>query len=213
MSAGLRRLGSMSLNLIVSMLLIFTTGCTTIILNNDAVMKPPVPDDLPLSSPVCVKLNYETDNLDFFNDPEGVKKMHRTTELKYSTGLFYYNIVTKCDSPIAEHTVRLSMTTRNWWARMIWATSSYLTLGVIPFYVKETGKISVLQNGKVIAESEFEEQRLTSILAFPKWVMDTNRSIDIYSVDAQSATVVRKEAVVLIKAIEAQSLVQPKVRP
>lgn len=178
------------------------SGCATVILDNEAVLHPPVPDSARLVEPVCIKLKYETDSIDMFNNPEGIKEMSELHPLKYSNKLSYYNINLNCDKPVAELTVRVSNLTRNWWARGVWAFGSVVTLGIIPFYVKSVGKISALEGDRVIAESDFEEKRLSSIFAIPKWVMDNNRTMDQYKSETQQATVTRREAVLLRNALE-----------
>jgi hypothetical protein len=177
-------------------------GCATVILDNDAVLRQPAPDSAQLTAPVCVKLKYQTDSIDMFNNPEGIKEMSELHQLKYSNKLSYYNINLNCDNPVAELTVRVSNLTRNWWARGVWAFGTAVTLGIIPFYVKSTGKISILEGDRILAESDFEEKRLTSIFAIPKWIMDNNRTMDQYKSEVQQATVTRKEALLLRSALE-----------
>lgn len=185
-------------------LVLLCAGCVTVILDNESVMHVPTPDPLPFEKPICLNIKYESDSIDLFNRRSGVQEMHELTMLKFSSALPYYNIQTNCAEPKASLKVRVSYLTRNGWARLIWASGTVLSLGIIPFYVKETGTIAVLENDQVLADAEFEEKRLTSIFALPKWIVDSNRSIDQYSVDVQRATVTRKEVEVIKKALKSR---------
>ena len=179
---------------------LFATGCATVILENEDVLSPRAHDSLRFDNPTCIKLDFKTDNIGFFNDTEGVKPMGKTQIAKVSSGLTYYNIIRDCATPVAEYTIVFSSKTKNWWARSAWATLSLFSLGIIPFYVHETGTISIIENNNIIIESEYEEKRLTSIFAYPKWIYDNYRSVDVYHVDFQRASIARKEAA-LIKAV------------
>ncbi len=177
---------------------LFSLSCTTVVLNNSDVLKPPMPDAAVLEQPTCLKLNFETDNLGPFNEQEGVREMEELYRRKASVGLKYFNIILECETPEAEYTLRISSQTRHWWARSIWAVSSYVTLGIIPFYVKEIGTVKIIdKSGKVIDEILYEERRLTSFLVAPKWFMDFSDSADLYSVPPDAATFARKEAILL----------------
>lgn len=184
-------------------IVLLCAGCVTVVLDNKDVMEPPNPDPVRFADPICLKLNFKTDNIGFFNEQEGLRPMEELQLLRSSAGLAYYNIIQDCATPVSEYTVIISSQTKNWWARSIWAATSFLTLGVVPFYVKETGVISVVDNnGQVVAESNYEEKRLTSIFALPKWLIDFNKSTKLYSVAPDIATINRREAILLKKATE-----------
>lgn len=196
-------------NLIMVVLSTMSLGCATVILDNKDVMEPPNPDPVRFADPICLKLNFKTDNIGFFNEQEGLRPMEELQLLRSSAGLAYYNIIQDCATPVSEYTVIISSQTKNWWARSIWAATSFLTLGVVPFYVKETGVISVVDdNGQVVAESNYEEKRLTSIFALPKWLIDFNKSTKLYSVAPDIATINRREAILLKKATEKSAVLK-----
>lgn len=189
------------ITVLISIICILISGCATVILDNEDTLKTPQPDSLRFDNPICVKLDFKTDNIGFFNEAEGIKEMSDLQMAKVSTGLSYYNIIQNCKDPIAKFTILFSSKTRNWWARSIWASLSFFTLGVIPFYVTAVGTISIVENGNVVAQADYEEKRLTSILAIPKWVYDNHRSVGQYQADIQKATVARREAFLIKAAI------------
>lgn len=195
--------GKVLVNTVLICLLLINLGCATVILENSEVMEPQDPDPVRFEDPICVKLNFKTDNIGFFNEREGVKPMEELQLLRSSVGLVYYNIVQNCKTPVVEYTIIVSSQTRNWWARSVWAATSYLTLGIVPFYVNETEVISIVDSGgRVVAESAYREKRLTSIFALPKWFIDFNKSAKQYSVAPDVATINRREAILIKKATE-----------
>lgn len=199
--------GSYLINTMLALFVVMNLGCATVILDNKEVMEPPIPDPVRFENPVCIKLNFKTDNIGFFNEKEGLKPMEELQLLRSSVGLAYYNIIQNCTAPVSEYTVVISSQTRNWWARSLWAATSFLTLGVVPFYVNETGVVSIVdRNGKVIVESTYQEKRLTSIFALPKWFIDFNKSAKQYSVAPDIATINRREAILIRNAAEKNTL-------
>ncbi|MFV3409672.1 hypothetical protein ACNH6C_13755 [Bdellovibrio bacteriovorus] len=182
-------------------------GCATVILDNDAVLEPPKSDPVRFDDPVCIHLNFKTNNVGFFNEPEGEQPMEELQLIMSSVGLTYYNIIQKCKTPVATYTVIVSSKTRNWWARSMWALTSYLTIGIVPFYVEETGVVSIVgSDGKVIVEAPYEEKRLTSIFAVPKWIIDFKKSVDQYSTNPDISTTSRREAILIKKAFEQRNV-------
>lgn len=195
--------GNALANIMLAWFMMVNLGCATVILDNKEVMEPPNPDPVRFENPICIKLNFKTDNIGFFNEKEGLKPMEELQLLRSSVGLVYYNIIQNCMTPVSEYTVIISSQTRNWWARSIWAATSFLTLGIVPFYVNETGVVSIVdRNGEVVAESAYQEKRLTSIFALPKWFIDFNKSAKQYSVAPDIATINRREAILIKKATE-----------
>ena len=71
-------------NLIMVVLSTMSLGCATVIVDIKDVMEPPNPDPVRFADPICLKLNYKTDNIGFFNEQEGLRPMEELQLLRSS---------------------------------------------------------------------------------------------------------------------------------
>lgn len=177
------------------------SGCAGVVLNNEATLYPEDPNPLVFKDPVCIHVDFKTDNIGFWNETGGLKEMPSEDQTMITVGLPYYNISIKCVTPVASFTVISRSKTRNWWARTPWLAATYLSIGIVPFYINEVREIEIKENDRSMATINYEEKKVVSILAAPKYAIDLYRSVKVYQLHTFSATTTRRFVIAIREAI------------
>lgn len=187
---------------LLMILAINLTSCATVILDNDYLFEPGKPDPIKFTDPICVKIDFKSDNIDPVNRQEGVRDLEKLKFLRVTTGLTYYNILIECKNPVVHFEVIYHSQTKNLWIKTIWAATTLFTLGVIPFYMEDFGYIEAKQGGNTIETIQYSQRRFSSVFAIPKWFIDNKKSSDLYKVDAQRAMEARWLAKLIKASLE-----------
>lgn len=196
--------------LLLIAILTLNSGCATVILDNEKTLNPLMPDQAIFPNPICLKLIFKREDIGFFNEQAELLEMNPQEVIRRTLGLPYYNILVKCENPLATYTVVYRSKTRNWWAKSPWVVLSMVTLGIIPAYLNDIGTISVYSEGNLLVESELSKKKIISLFMFPKWIADNSKTVELYKLNTDLATKARELAKVLKEAIENKALQNKK---
>lgn len=145
-----------------------------------SALPPQDPDPVRFGNPVCLKLDFKSEELGLINDPQELKHMGSDRQLSLTASFAYYNISIDCKDPLASFTVVNQTRLKNQWAKIPWAIISFGTLGIIPYYSNDEDTFILIENEKEIGKVDYNVKILNSIVMVPKFYHQTITSGRVY---------------------------------
>lgn len=158
-----------------------------------------------LANPVCVHLDFYTDELGIIDTTTAPKKLNSIDLYKYQSTLKKYNINTDCDKPIASYEVWIGDRTEHATIKGVLPFITLLTLGIVPTFLNIKSQITLLKNDKVVTQNNLNEDKAVWIGFVFKQTSDDAKLKEAYDASAMFAMVNREICEMIVADLTKQN--------
>lgn len=128
----------------------------------------------------CINIDFYSNEINSVNEITLEKKITNFEASEYTRILEQYNISTKCVPKIAKYSVTIGMRNKYMILKTIWMTTSFLTLGFLPFYMSDNYEITFRAESNKNTSIDISTDKAISIFLLPLALSNYNYSYETY---------------------------------
>jgi len=125
---------------------------------------------------------------DVFNEAHQLSQDQRIIS-KFKSELKIYNFDFECENPIKAYKIKIHSKNPKLALQFIWLTGTFLSLGVIPYYMIDKVFLTVKTGEKTLLEKEIAFETWVSIFLLPKMILSDRESHNLYHSRLNSAVI------------------------